>query len=87
MTNDIKDLGINVIITSPPSDAEIIESYMPEMWYKDDKGKNRLNENAFAEAFREVNHLQYNNGLFYSRSGKVTEESLLSCLLYTSRCV
>ena len=77
MTNDIKDLGINVIITSPPSDAEIIESYMPEMWYKDDKGKNRLNENAFAEAFREVNHLQYNNGLFYSRSGKVTEESLL----------
>lgn len=77
MTNDIKNLGINVIITSPPSNAEIIESYMPEMWYKDDKGKNRLNENAFAEAFREVNHLQYNNGLFYSRSGKVTEESLL----------
>lgn len=40
MTNDIKDLGINVIITSPPSDAEIIESYMPEMWYEDDKRKN-----------------------------------------------
>lgn len=77
MNNDIADLGVKVTITTPPSDAEIIESYMPEMWYKDDKGKNRLNENAFAEAFREVNHLQYNNGLFYSRSGKVTEELLL----------
>jgi putative DNA primase/helicase len=76
MNNDLADIGIKVVITTPPSDAEIMESYMPSMWYEDDKGKSHLNENAFAEAFRDVNHLQYNNGLFYTRVGKTTEESL-----------
>ena len=73
--NDLKTIGIEVVIEEPPTDEEILAAYMPDMWCEDKKGKH-LNENVFAEAFRDVNHLQYNNGLFYSKGGKVTEEYL-----------
>lgn len=71
--NDIAEtLGIKVKIFSPPTDEEIMDSYMGDMWV--DQSKGIINENTFAKAFRDVNHLRYNNGLFYTRSGKITEE-------------
>lgn len=74
--NDLNIIGIGVVVENPPTDEEILATYMPDMWYEDKKGNKHLNENVFAEAFRDVNHLQYNNGLFYSKGGKVTEEYL-----------
>lgn len=60
----------------PPTDQEIMQSYSDKLWYEDKKGVSRLDENVFAEAFSEINHLLYNNGLFYTRDGKATEEVL-----------
>lgn len=77
MKTDLGQLGINVVITTPKTDNEILEDYMDHMFFTEGKNKTRhLNENTFAEAFRDVNRLQYNNGLFYTRSGKTTEEML-----------
>ncbi len=73
MQNDLSlYLGIRVEILAPPTDDEIMQSYYPIMWI--DKDKLVINENTFAKAFRDVNNLKYNNGLFYARSGKMTEE-------------
>lgn len=72
MTDLEEYLDVKVIIFNPPTDQEIMESYYPSMWI--DKDKKVINENTFAKAFRDVNNLQYNNGLFYTRTGKVTEE-------------
>lgn len=69
-------LGIEVKECSTLSDDEIMQGYAQDMWYKDKKGIMQIDENVFAEAFTEVNHLRYNNGLFYTRNGKATEELL-----------
>jgi len=69
-------LGIEVKECSTLSDDEIMQGYAQDMWYKDKKGVMQIDENVFAEAFTEVNHLRYNNGLFYTRNGKATEELL-----------
>lgn len=45
-----------------------------EMWI--DEKRKVVNENAFAKMFCQVNNLQYNNGMFYSQFGKVTEDIL-----------
>lgn len=70
--NDLHNyLGIEVMVEDPPTEEEILAEYMPDMWYEDKKGDKRLNENVFAQAFRDINHLQYNNGQFYSNGKKV----------------
>ena len=45
-----------------------------EMWI--DEKRKVVNENAFAKMFCQTNNLQYNNGMFYSQFGKVTEDIL-----------
>ncbi len=75
MNNDLTEYaGVKVKVCDPPSDEEIMQSYCPDMWI--DEEKRKLNENTFAKAFRDINHLQYNNGLFYTRHGKMTEEMI-----------
>ena len=75
MLNDIVEiLGASVINVEPPSDEEIIASYADGIWL--DRDKMKLNENAFGRLFRDVYHLQYQNGLFYTKDGKMTEEFL-----------
>ena len=73
MDNDYIELsGIKVNVADMPTDEEILQEYLPDMWI--DEEKKIINENTFAKAFREINHLQYSNGLFYTRSGRMTEE-------------
>ena len=75
MNNDLSEyLGIKVQVFDPPTDDEIMESYYPDMWV--DKDRLKINENTFAKAFRDVNNLRYNNGLFYTRRGKIAEEMI-----------
>lgn len=76
MSNDLDILGITLSIEEDLSEEEILQTYTPGMFYDDKKGNRQLDENTFAEAFRDINHLRYNNGLFYTRSGKITEELL-----------
>jgi len=69
-------LDIEVKENTGLTDEEIMQSYAPDLWYETKRGNMELDENVFAEAFTEVNHLRYNNGLFYTKTGKATEELL-----------
>lgn len=72
---DITDvLNITTEYVDNPTDDDIMQAYMPDMWV--DESKLQINENTFAVAFTEVNNLRYNNGLFYTRNGKKTEEMI-----------
>lgn len=73
----IFDLNIQIVEHDAPTDEEILSSYIDDILFEDAKGNKKINENAFARCFSETNNLQYHNGLFYSRSGKDTEEMLL----------
>ena len=76
VSNDLTEvLGIQVQMIEPPSDDEIMQSYIDDMWVNEDK--KQLNENTFAKAFCEINHLQYNNGLFYTKDHKRTQDMLM----------
>lgn len=76
MNNDISEmLGITTEVTTPPSDAEIMSEYEADMWV--DKDKRLLNENTFAKAFRDINHLLYSNGLFYTKEHRMTQEMVM----------
>ena len=76
MNNDISEmLGITTEVTSPPTDAEIMSEYEDDMWV--DKDKRLLNENTFAKAFRDINHLLYSNGLFYTKEHRMTQEMVM----------
>lgn len=70
----LHDINIEKYVTDTPSDDEIMANYMPNMWIDEEAGV--LNENTFANAFSEINNLTYQNGLFYTRNGKMTEEIL-----------
>lgn len=73
MENDFIDYtGIKVTVTDLPSDEEIMQNYEENIWI--DPDKKVLNEHVFARAFKDINHLQYSNGLFYTREGKKSEE-------------
>lgn len=67
-------LGIRTVEVPNPSDEEIMGQYSADIFSVDAKGNKILNENVFAEAFCEVNHLRYSHGLFYTRNGKASEE-------------
>jgi len=73
--NQLDSLGINLHINDTPSTEEIMSNYYDTLWI--DEEKRIINENTFAKAFTECENLRYNNGLFYTRNGKVTEEVLL----------
>ncbi len=68
----LADLGITVDQTETPTTREIIASYAEKIFLN--KEKLQLDENEFARCFRDINKLQYSNGLFYTNKGKATEE-------------
>lgn len=72
---ELEALGLEVESFDPPDEQEIAQTYLPRMWVEDKQGKH-INENTFAEMFTVVNGLRYNNGLFYTKTGKATEEIL-----------
>lgn len=65
-------MGIKVEIHDPPTEEELFEEYAPALWI--DEEKKILHEGTFAKYFRDANRLQYNNGLFYTQTGRETEE-------------
>lgn len=72
-------LGVHLVIHEPPTDEEIMQSYGPELWKTKKVGRKEvdiLNESAYGRAFRDIYQLRYNNGLFYTRDGKQTEDML-----------
>ena len=72
----LNELGIEVQVHHFETAEEIMQEYSDTMWL--DRDKLLLNENEFAEAFKAVNRLYYQNGLFYTNEGKKTEELLSS---------
>lgn len=70
----IKDHNVIPSDHDPVEDYEIYQKYDKTMWVNLEK--KILNENTFAMGFTELNNLQYNNGLFYSKEGKKTEDSI-----------
>ena len=73
--NDLTDaLGIKVTIHETKEPDEILADYYPKMWLDDNH--TQINENTFALAYSDCNELRYNNGLFYTRKGKMTEEMI-----------
>lgn len=76
-TDLTKYLGVNLTVVDEPSDEEIMMQYEENLFLpglNKRTGEKRINENVFAEEFRDVNKLRYNNGLFYTRFGKRTDE-------------
>lgn len=77
---DLTDyLFVNLKVVDQPTDEEIMMQYEQNIFLEGlnkKTGEKRINENVFAEEFRDVNKLRYNNGLFYTRHGKCTEEMI-----------
>ena len=83
--NDLHNyLGIDVVVEDPPTDEDILQKYMPYMWIEDKKNR-YINEHVFADTFIELNHLQYNNGLFYSKEGRKTDDTVASTIASSIR--
>lgn len=76
INNDIYHyLNINVVHEEPRSEEEILQEATPLIWVNGKKGKS-INEFVFADTYIELNHLQYNNGLFYTKDGKKTQDDI-----------
>ena len=71
---NIKDMGITVIDDPMETDAEIGQRYTPNIWV--DEKKKMLDENVFAKYFCEVNRVVFVNGLFYTKTGRVTQDEI-----------
>lgn len=81
MDNILDVLNIKMEIVDSPSDEEIAAKYQDKMlvYIKNSKGevvKVNVNEDIFAQCFGEINHLRYNNGLFYTRHGRCDVDML-----------
>lgn len=71
--NDLTEsLDVSVEIKDELPEDIVEYGYGSSIWL--DEKKRVINESTFAKAFRDKNGLAYNNGLFYSYEGKVTEE-------------
>lgn len=76
--NDLQKLGISVYWDEEPTDREIIASYKDKIWV--DEKKRILNENTFARMFCEINKCVFYNGVFYTKFGKETDDSMEKCI-------
>lgn len=86
-TSDIVSvLGATVTDTEPKTEEEIIRYYQNDIWIETKK-KKVINENAFAMMFSEANALRFSNGLFYTKHGRDTEESIAYSIWDTIRRV
>ena len=72
--NDLQKMGISVYWEEEPTDREIIASYRDKIWV--DEKKKILNENTFARMFCEINKCVFYNGIFYTKDGKETDDSM-----------
>ena len=76
INNDIYHyLDVKVIHEEPRSEEEILQEATPLIWVDGKAGKS-INEFVFADTYIELNHLQYNNGLFYTKDGKKTQDDI-----------
>lgn len=72
--SDLEAMGITVTYQPEPTDREIVATYAGQIWV--DEKKKILNENTFARMFCEVNKCVFYNGLFYTKDGRESEESM-----------
>ena len=72
--NDLQKLGVNVYWDEEPTVPEIVSKYADTLWV--DKDKKILNENAFARMFCEVNKCVFYNGVFFTTSGRETDDTM-----------
>ena len=66
--------GLDLNYSDDPPDFEITQKYAKTIWV--DEKKRILNENAFARLFCEINKCVFYNGVFYTKYGKETDDSL-----------
>lgn len=76
--NDLQKLGISVYWDEEPTDREIIASYRDAIWV--DEKKKILNENTFARMFCDINKCIFYNGVFYTKFGKETDDTMEKCI-------
>lgn len=81
--NDLQNLGFTIQVVDDPTEEEIIESYSDRLFVN--REKHILNENEFAKCFRDINKLQFSNGLFYTNKGKKTED-IIAQEIWLSLC-
>lgn len=72
--NDLQRLGVSVYWEEEPTDREIVASYSDKIWV--DEKKKILNENTFARMFCDINKCVFYNGVFYTKDGKETDDSM-----------
>lgn len=65
-------LGIKLDNHYVETAQDIMNGYAGKLFSNPEK--KIINENEFAKCFRDVNNLQYSNGLFYTNRGKETED-------------
>jgi len=71
---DLETLGVTCTYQPEPTDREIIASYYDKIWV--DKDKKILDENTFARMFCDINKCVFYNGVFYTKDGRETEDSM-----------
>ena len=76
--NDLQKLGISVYWDEEPTNREIIASYRDAIWV--DEKKKILNENTFARMFCDINKCIFYNGVFYTKFGKETDDTMEKCI-------
>lgn len=72
--NDLQELGIEIVENIELEEEQIIANYADSLFIN--REKKILNENEFAKCFTEINKLQYSNGLFYTNTGRKTEDMI-----------
>ena len=70
----LSDIGVEIVDAPGATDQEIGEKYIPTIW--SDEKKKMLDENVFAKYFCEINKVVFVNGLFYTKTGRVTQDEI-----------
>lgn len=77
--SDLEDIiGAKIVPGEDLTDDRIsalLPNGLDDLW-TDARKKTSVNENNYAKLLREYYHLQYNNGIFYTREGRMTDEML-----------
>ena len=74
LPTDLEGYGITIHYGNEPTDKEILSAYAGKVWV--DEKKKILNENTFARMFCDVNKCVFYNGIFYTKEGRETEDSM-----------
>jgi len=74
LPTDLEGMGVTLRYEPEPTDREIVATYSGSIWV--DEKKKILNENTFARMFCEINKCVFYNGVFYTKDGRETDDSM-----------